>query len=356
MQSDIRNIIKVACIYITTVIGAGFASGQEILKFFSTYNQGGFYGIIMAGVLFAFIGGTVLDRVYRERILNYDEFLYPAVGYFLGRIMEVIVILFMFCVFSIMIAGAGNILMETLGIPFEVGVIIMSFICMILILTDVKGIVTLSTIVTPILITGIITIGFYIIACKDTSVFNTYGYFNKLTQNWLSSTLIYVSYNSIMAIVVMTSLYPYLKSRKVGIIGGIAGGFAIGIIAFILNIAITLFYPEVLGDELPVLNIVERYSDVLKVIYAFILWLAMFVSAVTSGYFFADRMKNKVRLNVKVITIASCLLVIPLSRFGFSNLIVKIYPVFGYAGLFMVFILLLQGINAIPVWKVSKAK
>jgi len=57
---------------------AGFASGQEIMQFFSSYYEGGFYGIVLAGVLFALIGYIVLVKVYSERIRNYEEFLFPA--------------------------------------------------------------------------------------------------------------------------------------------------------------------------------------------------------------------------------------------------------------------------------------
>ena len=38
MPGEARNIFKVACIYATSVIGAGFASGHEIMQFFSVYN------------------------------------------------------------------------------------------------------------------------------------------------------------------------------------------------------------------------------------------------------------------------------------------------------------------------------
>jgi len=48
LSQDVKNILKVASIYMATVIGAGFASGQEIMQFFSSYYEGGFYGIVLA--------------------------------------------------------------------------------------------------------------------------------------------------------------------------------------------------------------------------------------------------------------------------------------------------------------------
>ncbi|MCX7921170.1 MAG: hypothetical protein N3B21_03980 [Clostridia bacterium] len=342
MVGEFKNILKVACIYMATIIGAGFASGQEIVQFFSSYYKGGFYGIVLAGVLFSVIGYIVLDKVYTERIRNYDEFLFPTVGYPFGRVMEVIVMLFMLCVFCIMLAGLGNLLMDKFALPFKYGVLLMAFVCMAAILSDIKGIVSLSTVISPVLIIGILVVGFYIIITKDTSVFSISGSMKKITDNWFFSALIYVSYNSLISTVVMCSLLPYLKTRKVGIAGGILGGLLLCFAALILNAALFIFYPGFLGNELPVLSIIEKRSNILSEVYSIILWLAMFVSAVTSGYCFVDRAKNKVPVNIKLLTVITCIMAIPLAGMGFSNLIASAYPLFGYAGLFMIFVIIIQ--------------
>lgn len=349
-MNEARNILKVASIYIATIIGAGFASGQEIVQFFSTYYEGGFYGIILAGVLFSIIGYTVLDRVYRERIRNYDEFLFPSVGWIAGWIMEIIVALFVLSLFCIMIAGSGRILTEKFGLSFDTGVVIMAALCMLILLTDIKGIVALSSVVTPILITGILSVGIYIILYKDTSVFNMGFELGKLTKNWFFSSLIYVSYNSILSVVVMCSLLPYLKTRRIGMAGGVLGGMFLCFIAFILNTAMLLFYPDILSTELPVLSIVGKYSSAVSNLYTVILWLAMLVSAVTSGYCFVERVGTKIPLNYKVIAAAACALAVPMSGLGFSNLIATLYPLFGYAGMFMVFVILVQWARSSIKW------
>lgn len=348
LTEEAKSIIKVASIYVTTIIGAGFASGQEIVQFFSTYHKGGFYGIILAGILFGVIGCIVLDKVYRERIRDYDEFLFPTVGWLMGWVMEVVVALFMVSVFCVMIAGMGNIFAVKLGFPFHWGIIAMTLICMIIILTDIKGVAMLSSIVAPILVIGITGMGLYIILYRDTSVFSGMNCFGVLTHNWFFSALLYVSYNSLMSVVVMCSLLPYLKSRKVGPWGGILGGALLCLIALILNSAIFMFYPDVLSKELPVVSIVEKYNGLLSGLYSFILVLAMLASAVTAGYCFINRTSSKIRVNAKLVTVLFCLLAVPLSSFGFANLIATVYPIFGYLGMFMVFAILIQAVRIKP--------
>lgn len=354
MKGEFENTVKVACIYMATIIGAGFASGQEIVQFFSNYYKGGFYGIIIAGILFSFIGYFVLDKVYTERIRNYDELIFPMVGWAVGWIMEIVVTLFMLCLFCVMVAGMGSVAVERFNAPFNLAVTVVAFICMTVMLTDVKGIISLSTVVTPIMVIGILVTGIYIIISKDTSVFNISVYLNRFTGNWFFSALTYVSYNSIMSLVVMSSLLPYLKTRRVGIIGGISGGMLLCFIAFVLNTAIFMFYPEIIPDELPVLRIIGKYSDILSVIYTIVLCLAMFISAVTSGFYFVERLSSKLNINIKLTTLIVCAFIIPLSGLGFSNLIATLYPIFGYVGLFMVFTILLQGLRIKPVKAFAK--
>lgn len=342
---DIKDILKVASIYMATVIGAGFASGQEIMQFFSFYYEGGFYGIILAGILFALIGYIVLVKVYSERIRNYEEFLFPTVGWVIGWIMEIVVTLFMGSVLCIMVAGAGNIISNAISIPYRYATLIAVILCMIAFLTDIKGIVTLSSFVTPILVLGILGAGFYVIVNRDIGIFSLASDFDSVTNNWFFSSLLYVSYNSISGVVVMCSLLPYLKSRKIAAAGGIFGGLMLSFIAIVLNILLYLFYPEIISDELPILSIIGRHNSILGELYKILLLLAMFISAITSGYGFIERIGNKVKVSRKILIPVICGFIVPISNVGFSELISSVYPLFGYMGMFMLFMILLQGLN-----------
>jgi uncharacterized membrane protein YkvI len=347
IKGELSNILKVAFLYMATIIGAGFASGQEIIQFFSVYYVGGFFGIILAGVLFSLVGYIVLSKVYSERINNYDEFLFPMMGYFLGKLTEFIVMLFMVCIMSVMVAGLGNILMEMTGLEFRYCVTISAIVCLLAIMTNIKGIVTLSTFISPFLILGIIFVGFYMLVSKDTSVFNVADTAGMITNNWVFSAILYVSYNTILSTVILTSMLPYLKTKRVSIWGGIVGGGMLGVTALILNFGLYFIYPRSISSEMPVLGIIQNNSATLAKIYSIILILAMFTSAVTSGYCLTERISTKMKINYKLVAVVLCALVIPMSSLGFSSLISTLYPVFGYLGLFLLFVILFQFIRGL---------
>ncbi len=342
IKGEFSNILKVAFLYMATIVGAGFASGQEIIQFFSMYYVGGFFGIVLAGLLFAIVGYVVLSKVYSDRISSYDEFLFPMTGYFLGRVMDFIVMLFMACIMCVMVAGLGNVLMELTGLDYRYCVAISAAACLFAIMSNIKGIVTLSTFISPVLIAGIIFVGLYILASKDTSVFSISDKIRVITDNWVFSAILYVSYNTILSTVILTRMLPYLKSHRVGVWGGLIGGGMLCITALILNFALYFFYPHSIISEIPVLGIIQNDSKLLANMYSIVLILAMFSSAITAGYCLTDRISLKMKVNYKLAAAILCAVVIPMSSLGFSSLINTLYPVFGYLGLFLLFIILIQ--------------
>ena len=50
-----KEIFKCAMIIVGTLIGAGFASGQEIATFFNRFLDYGMWGLILACVLFELV-------------------------------------------------------------------------------------------------------------------------------------------------------------------------------------------------------------------------------------------------------------------------------------------------------------
>jgi hypothetical protein len=48
MESKPFSVFQIASAYIGTVVGAGFASGQEVLLFFATCGYEGLWGILVS--------------------------------------------------------------------------------------------------------------------------------------------------------------------------------------------------------------------------------------------------------------------------------------------------------------------
>ena len=66
------SILKVVFVIIGTLIGAGFASGQEIYTFFFSYGINGIFGIIVSGII---IGFTIYNKLFYCRKICFFFFI-----------------------------------------------------------------------------------------------------------------------------------------------------------------------------------------------------------------------------------------------------------------------------------------
>ena len=51
-----KDTLRVAGVYVGTIIGAGFASGQEVLQFYTGYGWLGILGTLVTVVLYPLLG------------------------------------------------------------------------------------------------------------------------------------------------------------------------------------------------------------------------------------------------------------------------------------------------------------
>ena len=56
-----RNIIGIALAFVGLLVGAGFATGQEVVQYFTSFGINGIWGIIIAGVIMTLAGTVFLQ-------------------------------------------------------------------------------------------------------------------------------------------------------------------------------------------------------------------------------------------------------------------------------------------------------
>ncbi|MGI6126255.1 MAG: hypothetical protein ACOYEF_04750, partial [Planifilum sp.] len=112
-----KNSIRIAGAYVGLIVGAGFASGQEILQFFTSFGWAGTFGVALATALFAWLGMQITRWGCRLQAASHKEVICFLCGRYLGRVVDWIVTFFLFGVTAVMIAGAGSIFAQQFGFP-----------------------------------------------------------------------------------------------------------------------------------------------------------------------------------------------------------------------------------------------
>lgn len=323
----INNSLKVAALFISAVIGAGFASGKEILTFFSQYDKASIYGLGLSGIVFfAFI--YCLFRIiylYKEKTDSFCD-IFPAGVRVFYNILSYILL---FSMYSVMIAGLsswGNILF---GIKKSLFGLICTMIFIVLFVLGKNALINSSLITTPVMCTGIIFTGIYYLLLSDKAVFNP---FEKISHMWIISSLSYVSYNSIPLIALFWETKELFTSKEICFKGALFGCMSLSAISMVLDFLIKEFFVKVKVMDIPMLYISERIGTLAHIISEVILMLAMVSTALSSGFSLINILKRKSGLKPFAVILTVCMGGFIMSVFGFSNLVEYIYPLLGYAG------------------------
>lgn len=151
------KILKVVFVIIGTLIGAGFASGQEIYTFFFSFGIKGLIGILVSSSLIGITIYKTFKIINKKKIDNYQELLNNLMKNKKAKeITNIIINIFILVSFYIMIAGFGAYLQQEFNLNSIIGSTILSIICMIVFRSNTKGIVKVNEILIPILILVVI--------------------------------------------------------------------------------------------------------------------------------------------------------------------------------------------------------
>lgn len=338
------NILKIASVYTGTVLGAGFASGKELISFFINYGVLGFFGMLVSGFFFSMIGYGVLKIIYDNKISSYTEFSAFILGKKLGAISEWISCAFLLVLFSAMISAGGEMSKSVFGISKLNSEIILSVLCLITFLFELNGFIEINTLLAPILVIGGILTGIYIYVNPETvTSFSLLEIpTSKITpHNFISSAIIYVSYNIITAVTVLVSLNKLTTTKNVAKYGGVLGGICVCLLGISMSLPLFSNFNKIHSDQMPVLTLVLDYQ-ILKYVYVIILLSAIFTTALANGFSLIENFnsKNSSKLHRLFTKIFLTLWGIFMAQISFSDFIEKIYPIFGLFGIFEVVLII----------------
>ncbi|SHF44074.1 hypothetical protein [Desulforamulus putei] len=347
-QTGTGLVIRLAATYVGAVIGAGFASGQEILQFFILYGYKGLLGALVSAVLFAYLGAMALYLGVKLRAGSYQELLSYLMGPWAGKFMDILSLFMLVGGLGVMLSGSGAVVQEYLGLPQWVGVGVALLAVFFVIMHGLTGLLNVNVILVPVKLAAVCLIAGLALAARglpaELPFINQHG----VGGHWLWSSLLYVSFNMVVPVAVLSSMGRSIDKRT-GIYAGILGGLGLGFAVAMVTIAGLAFYPHVTNYEVPMLYMASGVSASLRPVFALLIWVAILTTAIANAHGFASRLAPAGGKRYRFFGFAVCLAVLPLTLLDFSFLVRLLYPVFGYAGMALFFSLLL-----VPLWKFCK--
>lgn len=332
-----REIFTIVLVIIGALIGAGFASGQEIYSFFYTYGKIGLIGIIITSVLISLAIYKSLKIICKNRIDNYDEFLKIFIkNNKVTKAINIVINILLLVTFYIMIAGFGAYFEQELAISKIVGNALLAGMTAIIFFTSVKGVLKVSQYIVPILILFIIIIGGInlITINSEVKIF-------PIKKGWFLSSITYCSYNMILLIPALISLRKQIT--KQGNIKYIA--IITGIIMITMSVMIYMLLVKIDIDidtlEMPIVYVIRTFFQKVKPVYAFIILSSILTTAISIGIGFLQNI-SKSKKSYPQFVLFMCITSLLVSNFGFSKLVNWAYPLFGYLGILQIIFIIKQ--------------
>ncbi len=237
-----RKIFQIASAYMSVIIGGGFASGQEVLQFFTNFGWMGVAGTVISGVLFAFWACRLPASAPSSKWIRTKKCCRLFLANNSSLLVDLALIFFLFGVGVAMLAGSGSLFQEHLGLPSVVGAVAMTVVIAATLCLNLHRIVDLISAVTPFLIVMVVIVVSYALlnnSGADTAALEAVAVQGeKAAGNWALSGLLYASFNIAVGFPLLAVLAGSDTNLRNTTWGGIHGGLGLGALIFLLNIGL----------------------------------------------------------------------------------------------------------------------
>lgn len=323
-----EEVFSIVLVIIGALVGAGFASGQEIYSFFYSYGSIGIIGIIMTCCLISLMVYKSLKIIYSKKINSYDEFLNIFIkNEKVTKVISIVINILLLVTFYIMVAGFGAYFEQEIGVKRIIGSSILVIMTAIVFFTSVKGVLKVSEYIVPLLIIFIIIIG-----GTNLLTINLEPETFCIKKGWLLSSVIYCSYNMILLVPALISLRKQIsKYQNIKYISVLCGIFMI-IMSLLLYMLLMKVDVELSTLEMPIVYVIRMFFKQYKTIYAFIILMSIFTTAISIGIGLLQNINGDNKTYTHFV-IFMCITSLIVSNLGFSKLVNLMYPIFGYIGI-----------------------
>lgn len=330
-----KRSIQMAGAFVGLIVGAGFASGQEILQYFTSFGYWGIAGGVVATALFAFLGMTLAQLGSQLKTTSHKGVIYHIGGRYIGAILDVLITFFLFGVAVVMFAGAGSTFEQMFGLDARIGSIVMVVLTILTLLLNLQSILNLIASITPYLLLVILIILGYSLATMDLSFVQAHEIATQqpaAAGNWFLGALLYVSYNIACGAALLIVMGGAEKDRRIAGIGGALGGLLLGLMIILVNITLFVKVDTIAGVDLPTLELAAQIHPIVGVLMAIALLGMIYNTAVGMFYSFTVRFVAPDHKSFKIVIVCVGIAGYIASLVGFTTLVGKVYSTVGYLG------------------------
>jgi len=333
---------RLAATLVGAVVGAGFATGREVLQFFGLHGSAGYAGLALVTLFLGWFVGNLVRYQHRHSYSTYGVLYRDLTGPLLGTFLDWTTTVFLFLGLSITLAALAALLSQQWSLP-ELGALALSAaVCLAVTTGGSWGVMRFNGLLVPLLILllllvcgvqwfcvpappgvrpvgGILTIPVWALGNPD----------KPATPHWPVSAFLYLAYNVVLLVATLVAVTG--EERATGrAADGYVAGWTIGCLALA---TLTVIEPQayaLVDFDIPLAAIAACHGHLVSNSFTVALALALLTTAVAQVFGSAARLGG--RKGTPLVAVAIISAALPMAALGFARLLATIYPLVGLAG------------------------
>lgn len=337
-----KKYLSVAFAYVGVIVGAGLASGQDLLQYFLSFGAKGLIGIVALGVLNVIFGVVALQLGSYFRSDNHDEVFERITHPVLRRVIDVVLIFSAFTMGFVMLAGAGANLQQQFGVPTWAGSLLCALLVILTAFLDFDRIMNVIGVFTPIIMIAIAVLAIYSLVTPHAGIAELNAAARNVTPALPNLWLATINYFALcvvggiaMAFVLGGSILRIGEARRAGHIGGVLIALVLGADA----LALYLNVDRIWDVNVPALAIARSIHPIFAFGYTLVIFALIYNTAFSLFYSTARRFSGGSTSRMRLVLIGVVAAGYAASFMGFKKLIGMMYPVIGWLGVVLLIIL-----------------
>ena len=328
-----KKYLSVAFAYVGVIVGAGLASGQDLLQYFLSFGAKGLIGIAALGVLNVIFGAVALQLGSYYRSGHHDEVFERITHPALRRVIDVVLVFSGFAMGFVMLAGAGANLEQQFGLPAWAGSALCAVLVVLTAFLDFDRIMRVIGVFTPMIIIAITILTVYSLSIPHPGLAELDAAATQVTPAlpnlWLSAINYFalcVVNGIAMAFVLGGSVLRIGEARRAGRIGGAIIALVIGADA----VCLYLNMDRIWNVNVPALEIARSIHPAFAFVYTLIIFALIYNTVFSLFYSTARRFSGGSTSRMRLVLVGVVAVGYAASLMGFKKLIGGMYPIIGW--------------------------
>lgn len=371
-----KRVLILAGAVIAFTIGSGFATGQEIIQYYTAYGVKTLLVLVVFAVAFLYYNFNFAKAGAEQKFERGNDVYKFFCGKYVGTFCDYYSTLFCYMSFFVMVGGAASTLHQEYGLPNWAGAAILTALTILTVVGGLNSLVDAIGIVGPVIVILCIAIG--VITCirdggnipAGLDVIRTQAYagaeagetIKNAGSNWLISGLSYAGFVLLWFASFTSALGSKNKKKDLNygiIFGTLAVCVAIALVSFAqisnINTGLGDGSTFVWNADIPNLILAMRIWKPFSAIFAVVVFAGIYTTAVPLLYNPVARFSKEGTARFKILTVVLGVAGLIVGLYlPFRVLVNIIYVLNGYVGAVLILFMLWKNIKDFRARKAAK--